>query len=61
MGVIYIGDRAAGKTHLAMELANPNSNHVKVISPNYDQLKAILYDDQLNSTRPTEVNNWSLD
>jgi hypothetical protein len=53
MGVIYIGDRFSGKTHLAMELANPKYNHVKVISPNYDQLKSMLYDEDSGSTKPT--------
>jgi hypothetical protein len=32
-GVIYIGDRKAGKTHLAKELANPNNLSVTVESP----------------------------
>lgn len=32
MGVIYIGDRSAGKTHLATELANPNNYYVRVNS-----------------------------
>ncbi|MFO8038937.1 hypothetical protein E1H12_15305 [Geitlerinema sp. P-1104] len=54
MSVIYIGDRETGKTSLAMELANPNSQFVKVLSPDYDQLKALLYDDQEGRTRPTE-------
>jgi hypothetical protein len=43
MGVIYIGDRRTGKTHLAMELANPKTNYVKVCSPAYDALKSMLY------------------
>jgi hypothetical protein len=41
VGVIYIGDRSVGKTHLALELANPVHRHVKVLSPDYDQLKAM--------------------
>lgn len=46
MGVIYIGDRETGKTHLAMELANPKSNYVKVLSPDYEYLKnSLLYDE----------------
>jgi hypothetical protein len=44
VGVIYIGDRNVGKTHLALELANPINEYVKVISPDYDMLKAILWD-----------------
>jgi len=39
VGVIYIGDRETGKTSLAMELAHPNGNYVKVISPDYEYLK----------------------
>ena len=54
MGVIYIGDRAVGKTHLAMELANPKSNYVKVTEPDYSELKSILYDENQQSTRPTD-------
>ncbi|MFW6316603.1 MAG: hypothetical protein ACOC1Z_05855 [Cyanobacteriota bacterium] len=53
MGIIYIGDRAVGKTHLAMELANPDRQYVQVNSPDYDQLKAILYDEEEGKTRPT--------
>jgi hypothetical protein len=57
MGVIYIGDRAVGKTHLAMELANPNSNYVRVINPEYEELKRILYDESSGATRPTEADS----
>lgn len=55
MGVIYIGDRAAGKTHLAMELANPRSKYVKVTYPDYENLKAMLYDSELDSTKATDA------
>ncbi len=65
MGVIYIGDRATGKTHLAMELANPKSSYVEVLSPDYEYLKALLYDDELEVTKATnsdkEVDPRSLD
>ncbi|MCH2047247.1 MAG: hypothetical protein MK289_01680 [Trichodesmium sp. ALOHA_ZT_67] len=55
MGIIYIGDRATGKTSLALELANPSSNNfVKVISPPYNELKALLWDDVAGTTRPTD-------
>lgn len=49
MGVIYIGDRAVGKTHLAMELANARSNHVsaQVANFDYDRLRALLGYDEL--------------
>lgn len=42
MGVIYIGDRSTGKTHLAMELANPVSKCVSVVGLDYDALKSML-------------------
>lgn len=51
--VIYIGDRFAGKTHLAMELANPASNFVKVTYPSYQQLRSMLYDEDIEGTQPT--------
>lgn len=53
MGVIYIGDTAAGKTHLAMELANPKNNYVAVTEPSYSELKSTLYDDIDEATRKT--------
>ncbi len=53
MGVIYIGDRATGKTHLALELANPKHEYVKVNSLDYDELSSLLVDENLQS-RPTE-------
>jgi len=37
-GVIYIGDRQAGKTHLALELANPDNNYVRVDSYTYTKI-----------------------
>ena len=54
MGIIYIGDRAAGKTHLAMELANPKNDYVKVEHPDYEYLKALLYDDVIEATKATD-------
>ena len=55
MGIIYIGDRETGKTSLALELANPSSNNfVKVISPPYNELKALLWDDVAGRTRATD-------
>lgn len=53
MGVVYIGDRAAGKTHLAMELANPHNDCVKVSSPDYEHLRSLLFDEELGGTRAT--------
>ncbi len=57
MGVIYIGDRGTGKTHLAMELANPKSDYVKVSSPDYESLKQLLYDEISGGTRATEASS----
>lgn len=56
MGIIYIGDRAAGKTHLAMELANPQFEYVEVVSPDYDFLQSLLYDSEEKRTSPTDAN-----
>ena len=62
MGVIYIGDRFAGKTHLAMELANPQNEYVKVAYPEYEFLKSILYNPQLKRTAMTmEINDRELE
>lgn len=65
MGVVYIGDRNTGKTHLAMELANPHNENVKVSSPDYENLRRLLYDDKLQGTRATdakkEVDNRELE
>lgn len=54
MGVVYIGDRATGKTHLAMELANPQNNCVKVSSPDYEYLRSLLFDEGLGETKTTD-------
>ena len=55
MGVIYIGDRAAGKTSLVLELANPKSNYVKVTDPDYENLKALLYREDLEEIAQTDA------
>ena len=39
MGVIFLGDRGVGKTHLAVELANPKHQFVKVANLDYSALK----------------------
>ncbi len=57
MGVVYIGDRSTGKTHLAMELANPQSDYVKVSSPDYEYLKTLLFDSHLGVTKATDAVN----
>jgi hypothetical protein len=65
VGVVYIGDRGTGKTHLAMELTNPQNEYVKVSSPDYEQLKSLLYDERLERTKATdaskEVDNRELE
>ncbi|MFM6367077.1 MAG: hypothetical protein ACKPGN_02385, partial [Dolichospermum sp.] len=52
---VYIGDRSTGKTHLAMELANPKNEYVKVASPDYESLKAFLMDDTAKGTKATDA------
>jgi hypothetical protein len=53
MGVIFIGDRFSGKTHLAMELCNPRSQSVKIVNQNYDSLRGLLFNDDQEGTKPT--------
>ncbi|UJB68983.1 hypothetical protein HRE53_21540 [Acaryochloris sp. 'Moss Beach'] len=55
MGVVYIGDRAAGKTHLAMELTNPNYQFVNTTNLDYEVLKASLYNEDYGGTKPTDA------
>lgn len=57
MGVIYIGDRRAGKTHLAMESCNPQGIFVKGKEATYRRLRESFYDSANDSTRATEDNN----
>ena len=63
MGVVYIGDRAVGKTHLALELANPQGDYVQVslVNQNYQNLQANLLN--LDGTaKPTQsIEKRSLD
>ncbi|MFM6037890.1 MAG: hypothetical protein ACKPBB_09435 [Sphaerospermopsis kisseleviana] len=54
MGVVYIGDRATGKTHLALELANPDGEYVKVSNLDYDNLRLSLLDENYQG-KPTDV------
>jgi hypothetical protein len=53
LGVIYIGDRETGKTHLVLELANPKGNYVKVTYPDYQFLRGLFLDLELGSPKPT--------
>lgn len=55
MGVIYIGDRAAGKTHLALELTNPHAERVKIEGQDYEDLKAKLF--VKGEIEPTDIDN----
>lgn len=54
MGVIYIGDRTVGKTHLAMELTNPKNECVKVSGQDYETLKVGLLDEN-SSAKATDA------
>ncbi|MBW4676617.1 MAG: hypothetical protein KME52_22165 [Desmonostoc geniculatum HA4340-LM1] len=55
MGIIYIGDRQAGKTHLAMESSNPQGNYVKGKEGIYKKLQRSLYDTVKDSTIGTNA------
>jgi AAA+ ATPase superfamily predicted ATPase len=57
MGVVYIGDRSSGKTHLALELLNPHQEVVKASSTNleYEYLKSLLSYKDLGATKPTDA------
>jgi hypothetical protein len=55
LSVIYLGDRYVGKTHLALELANPSFEYVKVLSPKHKDLKALLWDFESNQPRATDA------
>lgn len=55
MGVIYIGDRQAGKTHLAMESSNPQGYYVKGSEPIYQRLQNLLYDKDQDKTLATDA------
>jgi hypothetical protein len=55
VGIVYIGDRSTGKTHLAMELANPIHEYVKITNLDYENLQTQLLDETLTGTRPTDA------
>lgn len=57
MGVVYIGDRAAGKTHLAIELANPHNQWIKASIPDYEYLSSPLFDNNSGRIEPTDAVN----
>lgn len=54
MGVVYIGDRSVGKTHLMVELAKPPGKFVSVslVNQSYENLRDILLD--IDGARPTD-------
>ncbi len=55
LGVVYIGDRATGKTALATELINPDlKKWVHISGQSYDNLKRILCDD-LGNFKGTDI------
>ena len=56
MGVIYIGDRAVGKTALAFELIKPNFQHVRISNQNHEKLKGKLIDVSTGELLPTKIN-----
>jgi hypothetical protein len=53
-GVIYIGDRDVGKTHLALELSNQKKDYV-MTSLDYDVLKRNLWDSTEGRTSGTRA------
>lgn len=53
MSIIYIGDRATGKTSLMLELINPQSNYVRITYPDYQTMRDILTMD--GAIKPTQV------
>jgi len=53
VGVIYIGDRSTGKTHLATELANPGNKYVSLNGLDYEYLKSILWSSNGKGPQPT--------
>ncbi len=61
MGVVYIGDRSVGKTHLAFELANPQGQYVKVCNLNYDNLKPIFLQPDGTARATSTIDNRTLD
>lgn len=40
-----------------MELANPQSDYVKVSSPDYENLRTLLFDEEFGGTRATDAQN----
>jgi len=53
LGVVYVGDRATGKTSLATELINPKSDYVKISNQSYQNLKQLLKPTDIDPTKVT--------
>ena len=60
MGVVYIGDRETGKTALAVELIDPKKGRIKVEGQNYDNLKKILYDEDNQRFKATDIDQLNV-
>lgn len=62
MGVVYIGDRSVGKTHLAVELANPADHRfVSVPDTDYELLKSKFFDAKTDKPQPTDAMDSTYD
>ena len=53
--IICIGDRVAGKTHLCLEILNPDGHYIKVVEPDYKFMKSLILDDR-GITRAGTIN-----
>jgi len=53
--IICIGDRIAGKTHLCLEILNPDGHYIKVVEPDYKFMKSLILDDR-GITRAGTIN-----
>jgi hypothetical protein len=55
--IICIGDRFAGKTHLCLEILNPDGHYIKVVEPDYKFMKSLILDDR-GITRAGTINGY---
>ena len=53
VGIVYVGDRATGKTSLATELINPKFDYVKISNQSYQNLKQLLKPTDIEPTKIT--------
>lgn len=56
-----LGDRASGKTHLAVELTNPVNRFVSINGLDYEVFKSKFYDAQTNKPKPTGATQSTYD